>query len=541
MISVSKRYEELDGSSINTQIRTLHDEVGRRTFPRKPNATFQQTLNFTDLILEENYDSTLRRYLLDASNGMVSMLLPVGDQGFSLAPPNRLKNDDAAKKFHAECTEELVYQTRSNSNFLDSVGEATLEWWTFGTSGLYREWSERKERLHYRSLMVNTYVLSQNPEGDIDEVYVRMSYTARNAAKEWGAEKLPAEIRDKLEQAGGEAESEDEYVVGVFEVHDFDDAEIKKLAKGRRWLMIAEHKSTKTVVDSVPFHENPFSFGRWATITGVPYGFSPVWLILPEVRRLYRMQELADKIGLASLAPPIVALSKYKGQINRGPTGVTYVDDMQDAPIVMSSAAADYRIGLERIVDAKKDIGDALHQDFFKLFTGADKLPETATLAQLMDAERAAQIGTPYQRYTQEFLAPQLVGSWKTLYRQGKMPEPPDSLIVGEDQVTGQADVETPSVAFENRLVNALKSVENIAISQWYDTIGRVVGEIAPEEIKANFNWSELTRGTFRNGVKNEGYVESLADAEEVKEAMVQAAQQAQELQQAEQIAGMQR
>jgi hypothetical protein len=537
MISVSDRYTKLDGDSISSQIRTLHDEVGRLTFPRKHNATFQETVNFTDLISNDNYDSTLRRNLLDAANGLVSMLLPVGDQGFSLKAPG-VKPTDDAKKYYAECTEELVYQIRSNSNFIDSVGEATLEWWTFGTCGMRREWSERKDRLHFRNMLVNTYVISQNPEGDVDEVYVRMVYTAKDAAKEWGAENLPDEIRDRLTDETDK--KTDEYIVGVFEVQDYDSPEIKKLAKGRRWLMMVEHKATKVRVDAIPFHDNPFSFGRWASITGLPYGFSPVWLILPEVRRLYRMQELADKLGLAALAPPIAALAKLKGRLNRGPLGVTYVDDMGEMPQVLQTSSQEYKIGMERIADAKKDIGEATYQDFFKLFSGADKLPETATLAQLMDAERSAQIGTPYQRYTQEFFAPQLIGAFKTLYRQGKMPEPPESLVVGEDKTTGQPDIKLPAVAFENRLVNALKAVENIAISQWWSTIGAMIGEVAPEEVKANLDWSEMLRTTFRNAVKNEAYVEKASKAADTKEAMAAAAQQAAQLEQAGKVAEMQ-
>lgn len=536
MISVSDRYTKLDGDTVTSQIRTLHDEVGQLTFPRKHNATFQETVNFTQLISNDNYDSTLRRNLLDAANGLVSMLLPVGDQGFSLKAPG-VKPTDEAKKYYAECTEELVYQIRSNSNFIDSVGEATLEWWTFGTCGMRREWSERKDRLHFRNMLVNTYVISQNPEGDIDEVYVRMVYTAKDAAKEWGAEKLPEEIRERLDNDNDK--KTDEYVVGVFEVQDFDSDEIKKLAKGRRWLMVVEHKATKARVDAIPFHDNPFSFGRWASITGLPYGFSPVWLILPEVRRLYRMQELADKLGLATLAPPIAALGKLKGRINRGPLGVTYVDDMSEAPQVLQTSTAEYKIGLERIADAKKDIGEATYQDFFKLFSGADKLPETATLAQLMDAERSAQIGTPYQRYTQEFFAPQLIGAFKALYRQGKMPEPPESLVVSRDEKTGKSDVKLPAVAFENRLVNALKAVENIALSQWYATIGDIVANIAPEELKSQFDWEKITRDSFRNAVKNEGYLEKVSKAQDTKKAMAEAAQQAAELQQAEQLSGM--
>lgn len=551
---VIKRYDAVSKDMAQTQIRVLNDEVGRRTFPRMPNATYDHTLDFQDLLSEDNYDSTLRRNIMDAANGITSMLFPVGDNGFSLGPSRLRRQDldrlgvtsirelveqDEVKRFYNECTEELVYHLRTGSNFLNVTGEALLEWWAFGTGGLRRSWSERHDRLHFRNMLVNTYAIVQDHEGEISETYLQLSYTPRQAAQEWGKDALPEAVAEKLENETDN--SPEAYLMGVRRMEAYDSEEDRKAAKGRDWIVKVQHKKSSETVFTSGFHDNPFSFGRWATITGIPYGFSPVWLVLPEVRRLNRMQELADNLGLAALAPPITALAKYKGRINRGPLGVTYVDDMSEAPARTIDPGPDYKIALDRIQAAKDDIGAVMHMDFFRLFTGNDDPPETATVARLMDAERAGMVGTPYQRLTVEFFGPQVVSSWGTLYRQGMMPDPPESLILGRNEDTGQVDIPVPETRFENRLVSALKAVENVAFSEWMGMVGNVIAEVAPDVLRNNLDLTKVTRETFRTGVKNEQMLRPEHEVDELEREMAAAIEQQASLQNAQSAADVEK
>ena len=550
--SVTDRFEELRGKQ--TQFTTLWNEIGQRTFPRKPNASFQSFLDFTDLIAGDNYDSTLRRGLIDHATGTASLMFPVGEKGFNFKAPRgiastgektpgmlkkiwrrarKMSDKGPAQTFYEECREELNYQLRSNSNFRPIFDEACLERVAFGTSGLYSEWKADKDRLHFRSLPVNTYCLDVDSCGDVNGFYYCVAYTPEQAAQEWGKDKLPDEVKDALTNDDKKAEKSD-YIVGVKEVMAWDE-DAKKEAGGKKFLLKVEHRNKKTPVHTEGYHELPASFSRYLSVTGSPYGFSPVFLILPEVRRLYRQNELADKIGLATLAPPITALSTLKGRIKRGPLGITYVDDMADAPQVMTNATGDFKIGLERMESARNDIEKALHLDFFKMFANLDDPKITATVARLMEAERATGLGSPYERLTSDQVGPQVLRGFSLLYRNGKLPKPPDEVFVRDEddnvitnELTDQEEILLPEVGYENRLITALKASENLAYAEWFEMIGSKIFEIAPEEI-ANLDTHHITRRTFANTVGDPKGLRPEHEVRETKNKMAERAEQAEE------------
>jgi hypothetical protein len=525
--NATKRMVQLEGNQTLSEMKQLWDEIGRRTFPRKPNATYQYTVDFAGLIAADNYDSTLLRALSDHASGTSALLFPVTEQGFRLKPPRRLKDDDSAVRWCEECTEELSYQMLSNSNFRDALDEALLERITFGTGGCWSMFNGRKQRLVYRSAPVGTYVVGQDSDGQVNEIYARYEFTADQAATEWGHEGLPEIAKDRLgkEPNDNQESANDEYVVCVKEVMPWED-EIAKAAKGKQFYYRVEHKATGHVVVEEGFHEFPVSVMRYQPITGCPYGFTPNFFLMPEVRRLYRQQELADKLGLATLAPPLAALAKYEGMIRRGPLGITYVDDMDEAPVPLHSATGDIKFGMERIEDAKQDIERTLGVDFFKMFSSLDDPKITATMARLMEAEKAINLGSPYHR-TSLNLTSIIQRSWAMLYRVGNFfADPPEAMQSQQkNPVTGRPDVVMPEVAFENRMVQALRGAENIKLAEWLEVMGPLL-QAHPEEL-ANFDLQQLTRRTFRNTVAVEDVMRPEAEVEELKQEMAeQAAQQ---------------
>ena len=510
------------------QLEVIWEEIARKSFPRMPNAE-RTTLDLTHLAAEDQYDGSFRNYLLDHANGFHGMVFPVNSQTTNLRPPKELRDNETAIKFYNECAEELEYQKR-NSNYADVSHRCILERITFGTCGVLVEgdqddYTDEPDGLNFRDFNVNTYSIMQDHRGRVSEVYAMLQYSAEEAADEWGKDNLPEEVSARL---GKNSDDKDNYVVGFKRIKEWDDEDLKKGAEGKKVVMKVVLVKGKKEVKVEGFHEFPFAFSRYLTITGNPYGFSPSFFLLPEARRLVRQQEIADQMGLAALSGgPLAALNKYKGRINRGVNQVTYLENMADLPRpILTTNPGEYQVGLTRIDNAKEDIKKALNIDFFQLFSNLDNPNITATVGNYLKAEQASNQGSPYSRFMDEFVKPVDVRAFKVLYRQGKMPDVPEEIVTGTDEATGLQDFPMPDLEFSNRIVEALEVSKSLATTEWLQTIGLPVMEQVPQ-VAASFDFTHIAKKSFRTQVGDEEAIKSEQEVEEEIEAMK--AQEAQE------------
>ena len=516
------------------QLEVLWEEIARRSFPRMPNAE-RSSLDLTHLAADDQYDGTFRNYLLDHANGFHGMVFPVNQQTTNLRPPKEYRGNDVAIKFYNECAEELEYQKR-NSNYADVSHRAILERITFGTCGVLIEedkddFTDEGDGLNFRDFNVNTYSIVQDHRGRVSEVYTKMEYTPEDAASEWGKDNLPKEVQDKL----GKSDKKDLYVVGFKRVKQWDDEKLKTEAEGKPFVMKVVLQKGKKDVLTEGFHEFPFAFSRYLTITGNPYGFSPSFFLIPEARRLVRQQEIADQMGLAALSGgPLAALAKYKGRINRGVNQVTYVENMAEIPRpILTTNPGEYQVGLTRIDNAKEDMKKALNLDFFQLFTNLDDPSITATVGRYLKAEQASNQGSPYTRFMDEFVKPVDLRAFKILYRQGKLPDIPEELTVGFDEQTGLPDFPMPELQFSNQIVEALEASKSLAFTEWINTIATPLFQADPKAA-ACFNFAHLAKDTFRTQVGDEDALKTDKEVKEEMETMKAQEQQQQQLVEAE-------
>ena len=517
-----------------SQLEVIWEEIARKSFPRMPNAE-RSSLDLTYLAAEDQYDGSFRNYLLDHANGFHGMVFPVNTQTTSLKPPKEFKDSDVAVKFYNEAAEELEYQKR-RSNYSDVAHRCILERITFGTCGILIEedkddYSSEPDGLNFRDFNVNSYSIQQDHRGRVSEVYTVLEYSPEDAASEWGKDNLPEKIRVKL---GKNSDKKDRYIVGFKRVKEWDDEQLKKDAEGKPFVMKVVLAKGKQDVVTQGFHEFPFAFSRYLTITGNPYGFSPSFFLLPEARRLVRQQEIADQMGLAALSGgPLVALNKLKGRINRGVNQITYVESMGDAPASMlTTNPSEYQVGLTRIDNAKEDMKKALNIDFFQLFSNLDDPNITATVGRYLKAEQASNQGSPYTRFMNEFVEPVDMRAFKILYRQGKLPEVPDELVVGNDKKTGLKDFPMPEAEFSNQIVEALETSKVLALQEWMQGIGLPLFEADPKTA-VSFNFDHIAKNTFRVQVGDEDAIRSEKEVADSLKEIQEQQQQEQQLAQA--------
>jgi hypothetical protein len=241
------------------------------------------------------------------------------------------------------------------------------------------------------------------------------------------------------------------------------------------------------------------------------------------------MDVLAEKAA----NPPILAPASLEGEIGVGALDITYVNDIDPnrSPREWATSGR-YDIGQDRIAEKKKTIQEIMHGDLFRLFAQIERTM-TATEATLREAEKVMQFSPTFSALTSEYLDPKLMRIFGILWRQGKMPEPPEELTM----LLGEGSVPLPQVQYNNRISLAIKAKQNTNYAE-YMAIQTPLAEMNPS-ILDNMDSDK----TFRDGWRNAGLPEDGLTAEievqETRQARAEAQAKEQAMMEAQQKAAI--
>lgn len=502
----------------------LWDEIAELSMPRKITGVTQGGLppmvSNSDL-----HDSTLRIACLQLANGFCSLVTPREEVWHSLVPPKGLEENDAAIKFYRECAEEITFRL-DQSNFYTSVQETYLDRASMGTGCDFSEWDEEYDQLNFRNLAVGTYYIGQDHRGRVDCVIYEVSYTAVQAAVEFGietlSEKLQREVKDPKKN------DQHTFIIMVEKTKPWDEDQ------SFPYYMCCIEEDSKKVVSKQGYYEMPAHVTRYLKWSGnSPYGFAPTWVALPEAHKLALLQKQMDVLAEKAANPPILAPASLEGEIGVGALDITYVSDIDPnrSPREWATSGR-YDIGQDRILEKKKTIQEIMHGDLFRLFANIERTM-TATEATLREAEKVMQFSPTFSALTSEYLDPKLMRIFGILWRQGKMPTPPEELqmLLGSDQVP------LPKVSYNNRISLAIKAKQNTNYAE-YMAIQMPLVESDPS-ILDNMDGDLQFREGWRNAGLPESGLRREIDIAETRQARAEAQQQEQALMQAQQGAAI--
>ena len=101
------------------------------------------------------YDTTAIDANQTYAAGCMSWMTPSESTWFALGPPERNKQDDAAKRWYSICSD-IQAQVMAASNFYYQIHEAYLDDGAFGTSGLLIE-EDSKDGVSFEALQIGDY------------------------------------------------------------------------------------------------------------------------------------------------------------------------------------------------------------------------------------------------------------------------------------------------------------------------------------------------------------------------------------------------
>lgn len=492
-------------AALREQYTPLHDHVRELSVLYTPYENNGSTLHIFPWNDGMMHDSTPRQAAGVCTNGLCSLVAPRAEEWFEWEPPPALKDDDAAVAYYRRCSE-VARQFLDSSNFYEEFHSAVRELVIYGTGNLFCGDLDERGELFYRTIPLGSYYFSENVRGRPMAVYRDLRYTARQAADEFGKDRLPKEIRDKLDHAAADTELH-EFVHAVYRRDDAPDPEDAPNMQGT-WMSRTVHEKSKEIVNEATFNEFPFAICRYERYPGTPWGFGPGSIAKGDARQLNFLNELADVATEKSVFPATEAPASMEGEIGLGAAEINYrPDDLGPGQITEIGSAARFDVAFQRIEDKRDQINRAFFVDLFAMFANLAQRPGeiTAYQASQMAGEKLAQFSPIFGRLVSEMLDVVLDRLFGVLLRAGMFPEAPRNVLQMDEARKRARGVVTPAKLYKNRIVLALQAKQNNAILDFMGLAGPIA-QLDPTALDV-IDIPAAVRGIARNSGVAEDYI----------------------------------
>lgn len=439
------------------------------------------------------------------ASGMQAGLTSPSRPWFRLTVPDIALADYEPVKEWLGFVQSLMYEVFGKSNFYNVTHQFYGQLAGPGTAAMYIE-EYGGAGISCRCFDVGSYWLANNRHG-VADVFVRLSkMTAAQMAEMFGEEACSQEVRRALRYGSRE---EPFSVWCAIEPN----GEWRESAMGWRGMRFRcaywqDGAGTDEFLRIAGFHEMPVMAARWDVGDGRVYGRSPSWTALGDCRMLPQL-ESACLSGLDRMVdPPLVAPSALLNKIDTLPGGVTYYDDMGNAPIRGLYDAVQLPI---QYIDAKiaavtERIKSVFFNDLFMMLTASNQSGMTAREITERHEEKLLMLGPVIERTKFELLDPVIDRVFGILLRAGALPPPPEelsgvplqvdyiSILAQAQKMTGLASMnELASMTAALVQIGKPEAVDKLNADQFVDEAGRMLG-VPPGVVLSDEDVAELRR-----------------------------------------------
>lgn len=474
-------------------------EIANYFLPQQSNVNTQKTEGvngWTDRI----YDTTAILAAQTCRSGQRNWLTPSSEPWAAfeapefLSQPGKEDGKDEAAQWLSRCTD-ITMREIARSNFYSMVNLDYLQVATFGTGMMFCE-EGKKTALNFRQFQPWKVTIEEDDEGIVDAVRREFELTTRQAVQWFGIENVGEKIAKAYEKPAGHGRK------WKF-VHACFPREESKRIKGRMDGANKPIASVYIAVDDVKcvmvggYDEMPYlcsRFDKWGTDS--PWGYSPAYLCLPDVRQINYISQYRDALAELKAVPRMLYPDNLQGDVDLRAGGITTFDPSVPNGVPQEwMTVADDR-SAEANVQRKTDaINRAYYVNMFTMMEQlADKKMTAYEIAQRV-GEKLEQFTPVFDRRVTEFLNPLLKRIFGILYRQGKFGQAPEALLVpvGDNKVS----LALPEVAITSRISLALKALQNQGIM---NALSAVLPLAANQpDILDNFDTDAIARDLTRN------------------------------------------
>jgi len=514
------RYDNLKGDRGTWD--TLWQHIADYIQPRKSQITTKKTEG-VDGYTDDLYNLTAIRANQILASGQMDYLFT--GKWFSFEPSVELEADDVAKAWYRQCTD-VTMRELSRSNWNLEIHEMLLDRGAFGTAAILCEEGRAGRLLAFHKFDVGTFVISEDHEGNVDTLMREFELTARQAKQKFGEQNLGPIVR-KACMDEQQMDKKFKFIHGIYprEEGTYDPQKVDGVNRPIASCYVS--RDDRMVVKEDGYFEAPLAASRFLKWGDSVYGYSPSIEALPTIRQVNSLEKNWDALTEIKAFPRILIPDGMEGDVDLRAGGITTFDPnaANALPREWGTIGDDRTLG-QRVQTKDQAIREAYHVDLFMMLQQIER-QMTAYEVQQRLAEKVTAFSPTFYRLQTEVTNPLLMRIFSVLFRAGKFPPPPQSVMVVSPDGKSQA-LAVPEVTLTSKLAMAIKAAENNSFIQMMQIIAPIA-QIQPD-VMDNFDLDKASRGIGRNLAIPVDWERSAEDRDAMREQRAQAAQQAQAL-----------
>jgi len=258
---------------------------------------------------EDLFDTTAEESNIQLASGLYSYMFPTEGRAFVLEiDDDELSDNDDVKQW-LEKTTKVIHKYLISSTFRESFFGFLKALGVFGTACLY-EAKGKKSVINFINYFMRDIYIARNSDDDVDTVYRRFKFTARQAVQEFGIDN----VGEKIKEAFGDSKKRNKKFNFIHAVEPRSDRDPKKedpqnmpfsseyVARDEKIII-----NTKSGKESSGYPELPYQIGVFDRDNMEDLGRSPTMKKLPDIRMANKLKQIRVK-GWDKMVDPTVMM-----------------------------------------------------------------------------------------------------------------------------------------------------------------------------------------------------------------------------------------
>ncbi len=419
-------YVSLDADS--SSFRSTCDEIEQYIMPRvgtgssahKGGTTQNATWRDPDV-----WDFTAPVALTKLAAHIHTSVTPPGLRwaGLDFADKEARENQEATEIL--EGNTDVLFKEIEESDFNGEMSSAYQEYVGLGNAVFISEVDERPGRwsgFDFQAVPIREVEFTEDSRGRMNKFFRHLRWTAPQILDRCGDKNLPEAVRSRLTDPNASTKPLD-VIFAIFPREDV----LKRAKKdtiaapearpyGYVYFLL---ESGEQVGLEGGYYDFPAFVARWERTPGSRWGHGLGHLALPGVKGTNAFLELVLTQQALAVDPPSMTTERgLLSDLDRRPGGLTVVENIENSLAPLDGNLKRFDVASVSLEEQRAEIRRLFREDFLEL---KESPQMTATEAQIRYDIMLKQFGPTVARLMSEFLTPMLEGSYRALFRAGKL------------------------------------------------------------------------------------------------------------------------
>ena len=312
----------------------------------------------------EIYNSTPIEAAQIAAAGLQSFL--ASGKYFALEFENPELNDDNEAYDWLQEEQEGIYDVMNNSNFDSKIGEVFRDLVVLPGATMYSE-PDPDSIIHFETIPFQEVLIAVNSRGIVDELHRVFEYTVKQAYDRWG-ENCGPQISELYRK--GKLSEKFQFQHSVAKRYERTIG--KRDSKNMPYYSCYVLRGKKKKIEEKGYIDFPYVVGRWSTITGETWAYTPASIGIADILMLNNMDMTVLMAGQQATSPAwLFPDENFVAPLNMNPFAINYripnpagktASEKDPIPLVSTS---NMQIGLELLQAREERIKRFFFVDLF--------------------------------------------------------------------------------------------------------------------------------------------------------------------------------